>query len=299
MVKEYSTLKEFIGFAVKVMIAHTLTYFLLGVIMSNIFDYQSIFEKEIIRDFMLPYGSDNILYGPLLQPLRGLLFAFAIWPIRTIVLDKKNGWLVLWGIFIVFGILATPAAAPCSMEGMIYSKLPLWFHFIGFPELLIQTLLFSLMIYWWVRKPEKKTNEANMSKNKKIMLRLLFSIMIACFAYIGYAVGGILSAKIAGVQIDLKGPSVSMRGQLMFLFAFVVNVIAVFSLSGKSLYGKIPFFWFFMIFWIIDIIAPLFYQSIFAHVMPIHLGLVLGFFPAVIITISFYMNRKNFMRVLE
>lgn len=33
--------------------------------------------------------------------------------------------------------------APCSIEGLIYTRLPLEFHLKGAPEILIQTLLFS------------------------------------------------------------------------------------------------------------------------------------------------------------
>ena len=81
-------MKDFWLFAFKVIVAHTLTYFLFGMIMSNLFDYGQIFEQDIIKDFMYPIGSTNVLLGPFLQPLRGLLFAIAIWPIRTIVFNK-------------------------------------------------------------------------------------------------------------------------------------------------------------------------------------------------------------------
>jgi hypothetical protein len=46
--------KTFQMFAWKVIIAHTLTYLIFGMVMSNVFEYGEIFQREIIRDYMLP-----------------------------------------------------------------------------------------------------------------------------------------------------------------------------------------------------------------------------------------------------
>ena len=50
--------------------------------------------------------------GPLLQPLRGLIFAVALWPMRNALLSMERGWLAIWGLFVGFAILGTAAAAP-------------------------------------------------------------------------------------------------------------------------------------------------------------------------------------------
>ena len=49
--------KEFLIFAGKVVLIHTATYFVFGLIMSNVFDYGRIFQQEVIRDYMRPMGS--------------------------------------------------------------------------------------------------------------------------------------------------------------------------------------------------------------------------------------------------
>ena len=41
---------EFLTFAFKVIVVHSATYFFFGLLMSNIFDYASIFQQEVIRD---------------------------------------------------------------------------------------------------------------------------------------------------------------------------------------------------------------------------------------------------------
>ncbi len=292
-------LKEFTSFTLKVIVSHTITYFIFGLIMSNIFDYGKLFQQEVIKEYMRPINSNYILFGPFLQPVRGLLFAIGIWPIRTYILEKKNGWLILWNIIIVFGILSTPAAAPCSIEGVLYSKLPLWFHLIGLPEILLQTLIFSLMLVWWAKHKPKNEMIDQQSKAKKQFTYFIMALMIACFAYVGYAVGGILSAKLAGFEINLKdtSSSINIKNQLMFVVAFVINIVSILGLSRIWIRKKTKLYLLFFIFWCIDSTVPLMYQAIFAHMMPIHLALILGFFPAVIIVLSLFINRKKIIEL--
>jgi hypothetical protein len=109
---EKHNLKAFLRFTWKVAITHTLTYFIFGLVMSNLFHYDRLFEQDVIRDFMRPIDSPYVLVGPLLQPLRGLLFAIALWPIRNLILEKRHGWLILWNILVMVGILSTPWRAP-------------------------------------------------------------------------------------------------------------------------------------------------------------------------------------------
>ncbi len=68
---EEGHLKGFLIFAGKVALVHTLTYFVFGLIMSNLFDYGRLFQQEVIRDFMRPIDSSSVFLGPLVQPIRG------------------------------------------------------------------------------------------------------------------------------------------------------------------------------------------------------------------------------------
>ena len=144
-----SNWKTFLAFTLKVIVAHMATYFIFGVIMSNVFDYGEIFQRPIIRDYMIPMDEHNIVLGPFLQPVRGLIFAIGLWPLRGFLIEKKRGWLTLWGLLVTIGILSTPAASPGSIEGMLYFKLPMWYHLMGYPEIVLQTLVFSIWMVWW------------------------------------------------------------------------------------------------------------------------------------------------------
>jgi len=280
---EEGHLRAFSIFVGKVALVHTVTYFVFGLIMSNLFDYGRLFQREIIRDFMRPIDSSYVFLGPLVQPIRGLLFALGLWPIRRTIVENKRGWLILWGIFVIFGILGTPAAAPSSLEGVIYSKLPLWYHLIGLPEILLQTLVFSLILVWW----EKRQYQPSLPHRKSALwTEILKAVMIGCFAYMGYAVGSILSAIIARVTIDMEAAASDWKTQMMFVVAFVVNVILILSVSKRWIAHRIALWQVFLLFWLVDTVVPLVYQWIFLSPMPLPLAILIGFFPALVIAIG-------------
>ncbi|MBL7063525.1 MAG: hypothetical protein ISS49_04855 [Anaerolineae bacterium] len=287
-------LKAFLRFTVKVVVTHTLTYFIFGLVMSNVFDYARLFQQDIIKDFMRPIDSSYVLAGPFLQPLRGLLFAIALWPIRNLILQKKHGWLILWNILVMVGILSTPAAAPCSVEGVIYSKLPLWYHLLGLPEIMLQTFIFSLVLVRWDKRQDQKTKgPEEQPATPSLLSEIMKAVMTGCFAYIGYAIGGLLSVAIAGIEVDMDAAATDLRTQMMFVVAFAVNVIVVFFISRQWLKGKISIWLIFALFWGIDTVVPLLYQLVFTAPSPLHMALLLGFFPAVIIAVSIYLNYKR------
>jgi hypothetical protein len=285
--------RSFGAFALKVIVVHTLTYFAYGLILSRIFDYGRLFQQDIIRDFMRPIDSPYVYAGPFLQPIRGLLLAVALWPIRTLVLASRFGWLILWNILVMVGILSTPAAAPGSVEGVLYSKLPLWYHLIGLPEILLQTLTFSVLLVWWWRRSEA-TPESKAGQPAGLPAELVKAVMTACFAYIGYAVGGLLSVALVhtvgggapGAETDIEAAAGNLRVQMMFVAAFLVNTIGVFFIGRKHEAGRMPLGSVFALFWIVDTAVPWLYQALFLSPSPAHLALLLGFFPAVIITVT-------------
>lgn len=288
-----SNLKEFLGFAFRAMLVQTVSYFLFGLIMSNVFDYGALFQQEVIRDFMRPMDSPYTFLGPLIQPLRGLLFAIGLWPLRKTIFEHKYGWLIVWSIFLIFGILSTPAAAPCSVEGVIYTQLPIWYHLIGLPEIMLQTLTFSVVLYWWERARYRATVPIQPSRQSKWASDIGKAVMIACLAYIGYAVGSILSAVIAGAEIDVETAASDWRTQMMFVVAFVVNIVLVFLVSRKWTRGRMVLWHVFLFFWIADTTVILLYQLLFLSPMPVLLALLIGLFPALVIAVSMHFGYKG------
>ncbi|MGE5376671.1 MAG: hypothetical protein ACM3XO_16565 [Bacteroidota bacterium] len=285
--------KDFLMFAIRVMIVHTITYFIFGILMSNVFDYGEIFKREIIRDYMIPMEEHNIVLGPFLQPLRGLIFAIGLWPFREVLIEKKRGWLYLWGLIVTMGILSTPSASPSSIEGVLYSKLPMWYHLMGLPEILLQTLVFSIWLVWWERQAAKGPETVAKEKNP-LVSEIIKAIMTACFAYIGYALGGILLAARANANaaatgsggIDIGAAGANFKMQFMFVVAFLVNAITVFWLGRRWQTNRMPLWSIFLLFWCIDAAVPWLYQTIVFGSSDIPTVILLGFFPAAIITAS-------------
>lgn len=140
----------------KTAVTHTVTYFLLGALSFLLFDYASLYAGSAVSQFMRQTDQPIVMAGPLFQPLRGLLFGVILYLLREPFFQRKRGWLVLWATLVVIGIISTYGAAPGSLEGMVYTTLPISFHLRGLPEVLLQTLLFSALLFYWVNHPEKK-----------------------------------------------------------------------------------------------------------------------------------------------
>jgi hypothetical protein len=277
-------LRPFAGFAVRAMVVHTATYFFFGILMSHLLGYARVFQLEPIRDFMRPLDSPLVAAGPLLQPLRGLVLALGAWPLRGFLLEQRRGWLVLWGIFLAFGILGPPGAAPGSMEGVLYSKLPLWYHLMGLPEIGLQTLAFSVVLLRWERHATDPARAAR-GPAHPALTELVKALMAACFAWMGYAVGGLLSARLVRRAVDLHRAAGDARTQLMFVAAFAANLVAVLAYARWWRRRRPPPWGVFLAFWALDTLVPWAYQAVFTHPSRPHLALLLGLFPAVVLTL--------------
>lgn len=143
-----------LGLGVKAIVAHTVTYFLMGIIAFNLFDYTEVFALPEMVCWMRQMDDPLVMAGVLFQPIRGLLFALVFYPLRAILFGKKNGWLVMWWTLVALGILSTFGPAPGSVEGMIYTIIPLSIK--SYLEVVPQALLLSLLLFYWVNHPEKK-----------------------------------------------------------------------------------------------------------------------------------------------
>ncbi len=292
--------KTFLVFALRIIVVHTLTYFIFGLIWSNVFHYGTIFQLPIIRDYMLPIDQHNVLMGPFLQPVRGLILALGLWPIRGLLLQSKRGWLILWGLFLTFGILSTPAAAPSSIEGMLYTRLPLWYHLMGYPEIVLQTLVFSIWLVWWERRATQP-DEATSNSVNPLLADWVRAIMAACFAYIGYAISGLLLVAIANARaattgaeaVDVAAAGENFKMQFMFVFAFLANTLAAFWAARQWRAGSLPVWGMFLLFWLIDAFVPWVYQTVIFGSSYIPGVALLGFFPALIIAVTVWASNRR------
>ena len=150
------TVKPILGFVARFTVIHFVTYCVFGLIFSTVFNYPALFALPEMAIFFRPTTSIWVLAGPLFQFIRGPIMALAIYPFRKVILNNKRGWILLWGLFVALAILSPAGAAPSSIEGIVYSVLPLWFHLVGLAEILLQTLALSFLFYLWEQNPEEK-----------------------------------------------------------------------------------------------------------------------------------------------
>ncbi len=134
----------------------TVTYSLVGFLAFTVLDYGRLFAELPMKVVMRQTDDPWVMAGPLFQPVRGLLFALAFYPLRDVLFGRKGGWLVLWLELVILGILSPFGASPGSVEGMIYTNWPVWSHVIGLPEILLQSLLLSVVLCYWLRHSERK-----------------------------------------------------------------------------------------------------------------------------------------------
>jgi hypothetical protein len=266
-------------FLIRVMIIHTLTYFIAGMLASSIFDYRSVFNLPIIRDYMIEFGTASIFWGPFIQPIRGLIIGLVLIPFRRFLADSKYGWLYLWLIFVGIGIVSTPAAAPSSIEGIIYTKLPLWYHLFGLPEILAQTLVFSALVYLYMRHPAGILNAL-----PPVFSVILQSFAGACFAFIGYAVISIIFAIAGNAEINSES-NMSLKVQGLFVAPFVCNFAITAFLNLSKHVRKIKRIVIFQIAWLSNAIVVMAYQQIFLGGADIVYAIIAPVLPAVITAI--------------
>ena len=97
-----------------------------------------------------------LIVSPWIQPIRALLLAIVFYLLKDVLFNPKNGWLVMWIMLAVVGVLSPFGASWGSIEGMIFFSLPIVDHIVGWPEVFLQTLLLSTILTYWVNHPENK-----------------------------------------------------------------------------------------------------------------------------------------------
>ena len=146
----------FASISIKTMAVHTVTYFIVGLFSFVLLDYSTRYADPVVASLMRQTDHPLVAAGPAFQLLRGFLFGIVFYLLRDVFFPRKNGWLTMWLVLVIVGILSPFAAAPSSIEGMLYTVLPMWFHLSNFPEILLQSGVLAWLTFYWVNHPEKK-----------------------------------------------------------------------------------------------------------------------------------------------
>jgi hypothetical protein len=145
---------RFVPLAVKTVVCHTITYFVMGLLAYRLLNYEAIINNPCSG--MRPITSLWVLLGAPLQVLRGILFASIFYLLRDRLFNRKDGWLVMAWVLIGIGILGTFGAPGGSLEGFIYLTTPAFPQMRGWLEVVPQAVLLSVLLCTWVNRPGKK-----------------------------------------------------------------------------------------------------------------------------------------------
>jgi hypothetical protein len=145
----------FASIVIKTAVAHTVTYVFAGLLAYTLFNYPRLFAETELRYFMRQTSDPLLRLGPLFQPLRGIIFGIAFFILRKSFFSESDGWLLMWITLVCLSVLSSFGPTTTSIEGMIFTKLPLRIHLIGLPEILLQSFLLSFVVYHWVNNPEE------------------------------------------------------------------------------------------------------------------------------------------------
>ena len=142
-------------FLARVTSSHVVTYFVAGILAYTFLDYATLFQSEGFSCLMRPLDSKWIAAGPALQVIRGADLRCGAVPLPERVSCRWAGLAEAVGAVAGPGDLFHGGAAPGSVEGMIYTKIPIGSQLRGLPEILLQTLAFSVLLTTWHRHPHR------------------------------------------------------------------------------------------------------------------------------------------------
>ncbi len=158
-------MKRFLSFATKIIIAHTVTYFIVGAIAYQLLT-KSLYEgpDPVFASFMrTPVDADAwrhvmIWFLPA-QVLRGFIMALALYPFYETLIgwSIKKRFVALAGIYLIFGYWASAVAAPGTIDGLVYMRpeFTTRTHLIVQPEIIVQGTALAGWIALWLERKHK------------------------------------------------------------------------------------------------------------------------------------------------
>jgi hypothetical protein len=158
-------LRRFAIFAGKFALVHVVTYFVVGAVAYQLLT-KGFYEGEapIFASFMrTPANPEAWQYvmrwfipG---QLLRGVLMAAALYTFFDTLINWQwtKRFLVIAGLYLIFGYWASAVAAPGTIDGLIYMRpeITTRAHLLVQPEIVLQGLALAAWLAWWMARGVK------------------------------------------------------------------------------------------------------------------------------------------------
>lgn len=159
-------LRKYLTFAGKVIVTHTVTYFVAGAIAYPLLTKEFYLGANPIFATFFRTEADPELWNHVttwfipVQVLRGLLLSAVLYPFYDILTgwSYQKRFLSIAGLYIVVGFWAAAVAAPGTLEGMVYMRpeITSYAHIKVQPEIVAQGLGLAAWIAWWIGGRQNK-----------------------------------------------------------------------------------------------------------------------------------------------
>ncbi|MBS3810371.1 MAG: hypothetical protein KGY44_00720 [Halanaerobiales bacterium] len=151
------------GFLFRFSIVHVIIYLFIAIIFNNYLSYNREFISSVLYDNFRNLDATIIRFAPLLQFGRGIFLALIIYPLYNCIIKPRYGWLRLFALLWGLSLIGSVAATPGSIEGFIYTDIPVIEHLLALPEVTLEVFLFSIIFVKWEKiylyKPQKVSEE--------------------------------------------------------------------------------------------------------------------------------------------
>src|SRR5271170_5312013 len=152
--------KRFVSFAVKVIVAHVVSYFVVGAAAYQLLT-KPFYEgsNPVFATFMRTPAEPELWKHAMTwfipgQVLRGVLIAAVLYPFFDTL--QAWGWgkrfLTISGLYLVLGFWASAVAAPGTIDGLIYLRPEItpYAHLMVQPEIVVQGLVLGAWVARWI-----------------------------------------------------------------------------------------------------------------------------------------------------
>jgi hypothetical protein len=164
-------IKQFLSFAVKVTIAHVVSYFVVGAAAYHLLTKPFYEGSDPVFAAFMRTPAEPEMWKHVMtwfipgQVFRGVLIAAALYPF----FDTLTRWswarrfLSISGLYLVLGYWASTVAAPGTIDGMIYLRPEItpYAHLMVQPEIIVQGLILGVWVARWMgRRPSADVQPA-------------------------------------------------------------------------------------------------------------------------------------------
>jgi hypothetical protein len=158
---ENSTSKNIRSYVGRYTLLHMIIYLIVGMVFYQVSGYEEALDTmeyfELWRDMENMTMPFVVLLG---QIVRGGILALLLYPFYNTYMEKRHGWLLLFGLLFGLKVLATVIVVPSTLLEFAQA---LGESMAGLPEILVQTLVFAWLFFFWEKRRAKKALKESVS----------------------------------------------------------------------------------------------------------------------------------------